>query len=65
LVIREDIYGRDARVLAQLRGEERRYADVAIERAQTTRHQAVRLQRPSTPFSFFGSLFGRDDRYQR
>jgi L,D-transpeptidase YcbB len=67
LVIREDIYGRDARVLAELRGSERRYADVAIERQSTTRHQAVRLQpRPSGPFSFFGSLFGgRDERFQR
>jgi L,D-transpeptidase YcbB len=67
LVIREDIYGRDARVLAELRGSERRYADIAIERQQTTRHQAVRLQpRASGPFSFFGSLFGgRDERFQR
>src|SRR5262249_55984991 len=30
LVIREDIYGRDARLIAQLRGEERRFADVAV-----------------------------------
>jgi murein L,D-transpeptidase YcbB/YkuD len=67
LVIREDIYGRDARVLAELRGSERRYADIAIERQSTTRHQAVRLQpRASGPFSFFGSLFGgRDERFQR
>jgi L,D-transpeptidase YcbB len=67
LVIREDIYSRDARVLAELRGSERRYADIAIERQQTTRHQAVRLQpRASGPFSFFGSLFGgRDERFQR
>jgi murein L,D-transpeptidase YcbB/YkuD len=65
LVIREDIYGRDARVLAQLRGEERRFADIAVERHQGTRHAPVRMQRP-TAFSFFGSLFGvRDDRFQR
>jgi murein L,D-transpeptidase YcbB/YkuD len=65
LVIREDIYGRDARVLAQLRGEERRYADVAIERHQGTRHAPVRMPRPTT-FSFFGALFrSPDDRYQR
>jgi len=66
LVIREDIYGRDARVLAQLRGEERRFAEVAIERHQTTRHAPVRMQRPNT-FSFFGSLFGgsTDDRFRR
>ena len=66
LVIREDIYGRDARLLAQLRGAERRYADIAIEHHQTTRHAPVRMQRPSGAFSFFGSLFGgRDERFQR
>jgi murein L,D-transpeptidase YcbB/YkuD len=65
LVIREDIYGRDTRLLAQLRGEERRYADIAIERHQTTRHAPVRMQRPNT-FSFFGSLFGgNDERFRR
>jgi murein L,D-transpeptidase YcbB/YkuD len=66
LVIREDIYGRDARLLAQLRGAERRYADIAIEHHQTTRHAPVRMQRPAGAFSFFGSLFGgRDERFQR
>ena len=65
LVIREDIYGRDARLLAQLRGDERRFADIAIEHHQTTRHAPVRMQRP-TAFSFFGSLFRiNDDRFQR
>jgi murein L,D-transpeptidase YcbB/YkuD len=34
LETRPDIYGRDARVLAALRGEDRRMADVAIERSQ-------------------------------
>jgi L,D-transpeptidase YcbB len=64
LVIRDDIYGRDSRLLAQLRGGERRYADIAIERHQGTRHAPVRMQRPRT-FSFFGSLFGaRDERYR-
>jgi L,D-transpeptidase YcbB len=57
LVIREDIYGRDARVLAQLRGEERRFADIALERHDATRHQAVRVQRPASAFSFFDRLF--------
>jgi murein L,D-transpeptidase YcbB/YkuD len=67
LVIREDIYGRDARLLAQLRGEERRFADIAIEHHQTTRHAPIRMQQPTT-FSFFGSLFGgggTDDRFRR
>jgi murein L,D-transpeptidase YcbB/YkuD len=58
LVIKEDIYGRDARLLAQLRGEERRFADVAVERREGgTRHQAVRMQRPDSGFSFFDRLF--------
>jgi murein L,D-transpeptidase YcbB/YkuD len=34
LEMRNDVYGRDARVLAALRGEDRRVADIAIERAQ-------------------------------
>jgi murein L,D-transpeptidase YcbB/YkuD len=57
LVIREDIYGRDSRLLAQLRGEERRFADIAVERHEGTRHQAVRMQRPGTGLSFFERLF--------
>jgi murein L,D-transpeptidase YcbB/YkuD len=57
LVIREDIYGRDSRLLAQLRGEERRFADIAVERHEGTRHQAVRMQRPVTGLSFFERLF--------
>jgi murein L,D-transpeptidase YcbB/YkuD len=58
LVIREDIYGRDARVLAALRGEDRRFADIAVERHEGTRRQAVRMpQRPDSGFSFFDRLF--------
>jgi L,D-transpeptidase YcbB len=58
LVIREDIYGRDARVLAALRGDERRFADIAVERHEGTRRQAVRMpQRPDSGFSFFDRLF--------
>jgi murein L,D-transpeptidase YcbB/YkuD len=57
LVIREDIYGRDSRLLAQLHGEERRFADIAVERHDATRHQAVRMQRPITGLSFFERLF--------
>jgi murein L,D-transpeptidase YcbB/YkuD len=34
LVTRDDIYGRDARLLAALRGDERRVADVAVPRSQ-------------------------------
>ena len=53
LDIREDLYGRDARVIAALKGDERRFADVAIERPPTgARQQAVRL--PSRQFPFGG-----------
>jgi murein L,D-transpeptidase YcbB/YkuD len=58
LQIREDVYGRDARLLAILKGDERRMADVAIERSSGTRHQAVRFQRPDAGFNFFERLFG-------
>jgi murein L,D-transpeptidase YcbB/YkuD len=34
LDIRKDVYGRDARIIALLRGSERKVADIAIERAQ-------------------------------
>jgi L,D-transpeptidase YcbB len=61
LNIREDVYGRDARVIAALKGEERRFADVPVEHPQTAaRQQAVRFpQRSYYPFGggqfpFFG-----------
>jgi murein L,D-transpeptidase YcbB/YkuD len=59
LVILEDIYGRDARMIALLKGDERRVADIAIERAPTTRHEAVRLPQRQQPqvFWFFDRLF--------
>jgi murein L,D-transpeptidase YcbB/YkuD len=59
LVIREDIYGRDARMIAMLKGDERKIADVAIDRPNVgARHQAVRLpQRPDTGMGFFERLF--------
>ena len=33
LQIRDDVYGRDARLLAALKGDDRRVADVPVERA--------------------------------
>jgi L,D-transpeptidase YcbB len=66
LELRDDVYGRDARTLAVLRGEDRRIADVpVVERRETTRHQAVRMPRTypfQSPFrdtglSFFERLF--------
>jgi L,D-transpeptidase YcbB len=59
LVIREDIYGRDARLLAALKGEDRRMADTPVERREAGNGAGVRRQvqamqqRPTNGF-FFG-----------
>jgi murein L,D-transpeptidase YcbB/YkuD len=66
LVIRDDIYGRDTRVLAALKGEDRRYADVPMERPKPSyARPAVRLPygvgesyAANTGPSFFDMLFG-------
>jgi murein L,D-transpeptidase YcbB/YkuD len=60
LELRDDVYGRDARMIAALKGEDRRVAEIPVEHHEP-HHQAARLQRPaqfgnSTP-SFFGWLF--------
>jgi L,D-transpeptidase YcbB len=61
LVIREDVYGRDARLLAALKGEDRRIANVPVERREasiSTKRQASRVPPPfTTPSSFFGGFF--------
>jgi len=57
LQIREDVYGRDARLLAILKGDEHRVADIAVERTSPAHHQAVRLLAPPRPLSFFEQLF--------
>ena len=61
LAIREDVYGRDARLLAALKGEDRRIADVPVERREasiSTRRQASRMPMPFIgPSSFFGGFF--------
>jgi L,D-transpeptidase YcbB len=66
LELREDVYGRDAHLLAALRGEDRRIADIPVERREAPRRQVVRMPR-SYPFggppfrdtglSFFERLF--------
>ena len=64
LVIREDIYGRDSRVLAALKGSERRVADIPMDRPRANFAAPVRVA-PGTyggsdgggP-SFFERLFG-------
>jgi murein L,D-transpeptidase YcbB/YkuD len=74
LQIREDVYGRDSRVMAALKGEDRRYADTAVERAkQSYARPAVRLPNgvvvnnssyASGP-SFFDMLFGGQQQQAR
>ncbi len=43
LQLREDVYGRDARMIAILKGSERKVADIAIERAPNTSSKPVRM----------------------
>jgi len=65
LVIRDDIYGRDARVVSVLKGSERKVADIAIERPKNTSSLPVRMP-PGTyggsgysgGNNFFERLFG-------
>jgi murein L,D-transpeptidase YcbB/YkuD len=57
LVIREDIYGRDARLLAALKGEDRRIADMPVERREASnggvrRQVQMMQQRPTNGFLF-------------
>jgi murein L,D-transpeptidase YcbB/YkuD len=42
LVILDDVYGRDARMIAILRGDERRVAEIPVERRDTTMTRPVR-----------------------
>ena len=65
LVIREDIYGSDSRVMASLKGAERRVADVPMDRPRNTSAVPVRMPPGSVPGgmpargpSFFDQLFG-------
>ncbi|MFL5094314.1 MAG: L,D-transpeptidase family protein, partial [Xanthobacteraceae bacterium] len=70
LQIRDDIYGRDSRVVAALKGEERRLADVAVDRPKPSYGRpAVRLPYGSSRQesyasgpSFFDMLFGAPPR---
>ncbi|MEI7804985.1 MAG: L,D-transpeptidase family protein [Hyphomicrobiales bacterium] len=54
LQIRDDVYGRDARMLAILKGSERKVADIAIERSGGSSSKPVRL----APGTFGGSRYG-------
>jgi murein L,D-transpeptidase YcbB/YkuD len=77
LVIRDDLYGRDQRLLIALKGEDRRVAEVAVERTQPNYSRpAVRLPAGvradnnagggySGGQSFFDQLFGNPIRPQQ
>ena len=43
LQLRDDVYGRDARMIAILKGSERKVADIAVERAPNTSSKPVRM----------------------
>ncbi len=66
LVIRDDIYGRDSRVLVALKGEDRRVADIAIDRPQPNYSRPAARLPGGVAFegngnnggSFFERLFG-------
>jgi murein L,D-transpeptidase YcbB/YkuD len=69
LQLRDDVYGRDARLLAIMKGSERRVADIAIERPRGSSTAPVKMppgtfggSQPAGGFfsgpSFFERLFG-------
>jgi murein L,D-transpeptidase YcbB/YkuD len=60
LAIREDVYGRDARLLAALKGDERRMADAPVERREASvsaRRQTRVMPSTQQPSLFGGFLF--------
>ena len=62
---RKDVYGRDARMIAVLKGNERKVADLAVERASSSSSKPVKMpvgmyggSSYSSGPSFFDMLFG-------
>jgi murein L,D-transpeptidase YcbB/YkuD len=53
LQLREDVYGRDAKMLAILKSSERKVADLAVERAPNTSSKPVRM-----PVGMYGGSSG-------
>ncbi len=53
LQLRDDVYGRDARMIAILKGSERKVADIAVERAPNTSSKPVRM-----PVGMYGGSGG-------
>jgi murein L,D-transpeptidase YcbB/YkuD len=72
LQIRDDVYGRDAKLLSIMKGSERKVADLAIDRPKSSSSASVKMPPGSfgttfgptfssaggSGFSFFGRLFG-------
>jgi L,D-transpeptidase YcbB len=65
LQIRDDVYGRDARMLAMLKGSDRKIADIAIERGGHGGASSAAVRMPPGTFGggfgaggFFARLFG-------
>jgi hypothetical protein len=50
LVILDDVYGRDARMIQILKGDERRVAEIPVERRNTTITQPIRDPNPGLGF---------------
>ena len=61
LQIREDVYGRDRRMMDQLKGSERKVADLAMDRPRSTPTAPVR----ATPGTFGGSTAGGSSFFDR
>jgi L,D-transpeptidase YcbB len=53
LQLREDVYGRDAKMIAILKSSERKVADIAVERAPNTSSKPVRM-----PAGMYGGSYG-------
>ncbi|MBV9347131.1 MAG: L,D-transpeptidase family protein [Pseudolabrys sp.] len=63
LQLREDVYGRDARMIQALKGSERKVADIAVDRPANTSAKPVRMTPgqyggPSGGGNFFDWIFG-------
>ena len=59
LEFREDIYGRDKALLAILKGDERKVADIAVERRENAvRREALAMPDYYSGQNFFSRLFG-------
>jgi murein L,D-transpeptidase YcbB/YkuD len=61
LQIRDDVYGRDAKLISIMKGSERKVADIAIDRKQGSSSAPVKMP-PGTFGSAGGSGFGFFDR---